>query len=86
MHATPGEPVRVPAPPAHLDARSRAVRTFIGSLAAAVVAAVIPVALALAGQIQWTREWWIAAATSVGLAALNAAVAYVARHWFPPQV
>lgn len=74
----------IPSLPKHLDARQRAVRTFLGSLLSAVLAAALPVVLSLAGQIHWTREWWLAAATAVGLAALNAAVAFVMRYVKPP--
>jgi hypothetical protein len=76
-------PVPIPLPK-HLDARQRAVRTFVGSLLSAVLAAVLPVALSLAGEIRWTRTWWLAAGASVGMAALNAGVSYALRYWKPP--
>lgn len=76
----------IPSLPKHLDARQRAVRTFIGSLLSAVLVGVAPVVEALAGQIQWTRGWWVAAVSAVGLAAVNAAVAYVLRYLKPPTV
>lgn len=77
------EPINPPLPK-HLDARQRAVRTFMGGLLSAVLAAVVPVLLATAGQIRWTREWWLATAAALGLVALNAAVAYILRYAKPP--
>lgn len=72
--------------PKHLDARQRAFRTFVGSLLAVVLAAAgTALTSALDGGIHWTREYWVATGAAVGLAALNAAVAYVMRYWAPPS-
>jgi len=81
--------MRVPAelpPPAHLDARNRAVRTFLQGLLATVFAAIGPVLLSWTGTIRWTKEWWIASGTALGLVALTAVISYITRYTHPPNV
>lgn len=73
------QPVKPSAFHVKLDAWQRAVRTFFAGLAAAVVVAVIPSALMLAGQIQFTRAWGEAALVTIATVALNAVSSYVAR-------
>lgn len=80
----PPTPLPVPAP-ANVDARSRAWRTFLQGLIAAVVVAVGPVVATAAGGIHWTREYWIGLGVLAGNAAVAAAVAYVMRFLKPPS-
>lgn len=80
------KPVPLPVPaPAHIDARSRAWRTFLQGLITAVLVAVGPiVAVAVGGGIKWTKEYWLGLGLLVGAAAVSAAVAYVMRFVKPP--
>lgn len=82
--AAPPVPLVVP-PSKAADASSRAVRTFVGSLiAVALTAAGTALTAALAGGIRWTAAYWQAVGAAVGLAVVNAAVAYVLRHLATP--
>ena len=66
------------------DARQRAIRSYLGGLIVAVAADVVPILEASAGNLQWSRAWWIALGITVASPALHAAAAYVLRHLAPP--
>lgn len=76
-------PLPMPAP-AHVDARSRALRTLAQGLLTTVAAAVVSVILASTGTIEWTSAYWATLGVSVGQAALTAGISYIARHVVPP--
>jgi hypothetical protein len=66
------------------DARQRAVRSYLGGLIVAVLGSAVPILEAAAGDLQWSRAWWIALGITVASPALHAAAAYVLRHLAPP--
>lgn len=66
------------------DARQRAIRSYVGGLIVAVLGAVVPILEAAAGNIQWSKAWWIALGITVASPALHAAASYVMRHLAPP--
>jgi hypothetical protein len=79
-----GVPLPVPAP-ANIDARSRALRTFVQGLISAVLVAVGPVVAVAFGGLQWTKEYWLGVGVLVGSAVVTACVSYVMRYLKPPS-
>jgi hypothetical protein len=80
------QPTPLPVPKsASDDARQRAIRSYLGGLLVAVLAAVLPILQAAAGDIEWSSAWWLALLNAVASPALYAVVAYVGRHVAPPQ-
>lgn len=57
----------------------------MAGLGSAVLVSVTPAALAIAGSIRWTREYWLAELAILGSAALTGALSYVFRHAVPPK-
>jgi uncharacterized membrane protein YcjF (UPF0283 family) len=66
------------------DARQRAWRTFWQSFLVDVGASVVAVLLPLVSDLEWTREWWLAAGALAAKTLVMAVVSYVARRLVPP--
>lgn len=78
-------PTPLPVPKsAQADARQRAIRSYLGGLLVAVLAAVVPIVQAALGHVEWSSAWWLALLNAVLSPALYAVVAYVGRHLAPP--
>ena len=78
-------PTRLPVPKSATDdARQRAIRSYVGGLLVAVLAAVVPIVQAALGDVQWSSAWWLALLNAVLSPALYAVVAYVGRPLKPP--
>lgn len=66
------------------DAKNRAWRTLVQSLAVDVGAAVILAVTPLLANIEWKQSYWIAVALLAARSAVTALVSWVARKVVPP--
>lgn len=75
----------LPAPAdAGTDARNRAWRTLVQSLAVDVGAAVVLAVTPLLAGIEWKQSYWIAVGLLAARSAVTALVSWVARKVVPP--
>jgi hypothetical protein len=68
------------------DAKDRAWRTFIQGLGIDVAVAITLVLVVAFTTIEWTKEYWIALAASLGRTILQTAIAYVMRVFVKPRL
>jgi uncharacterized membrane protein YcjF (UPF0283 family) len=66
------------------DARNRAWRTLVQSLAVDIGAAVILAVTPLLANIEWKKSYWIAVGLLAARSVVTAAVSWVARRVIPP--
>jgi hypothetical protein len=75
-------------PPAEVsaDAKNRAFRTLIQSLAVDIVAALLVALTPVLSDIQWSKGYWLLVAGLAGRSVVTALVSWLARKLIPPAV
>jgi hypothetical protein len=71
--------------PAPVDAKARALRTFLQGLVFDAATALGVSLLWVTHDIQWTRTYWLGAGLMVGKSVVTAGLSYLARFLAPPS-
>ncbi|HEX2551060.1 MAG TPA: hypothetical protein VHK64_05660 [Nocardioidaceae bacterium] len=76
---------QLPTPPSeNADAKNRAWRTLLQSLAVDVVAALVVALTPVLSDVQWTKGYWLLVAGLAGRSVVTAGLSWVARKVLPP--